>query len=81
MIRPSGGACSAQTGGTLDGIDGALGVQVTPSLEDMDSGHSSYGEILTDETILWFLLKNTSHDGCLILKQDDFIITVLIDYE
>lgn len=71
----------ANLGGTLDGIDGALGVQVTPSLEDMDRGHSSYGEILTDETILRFLLKNTAHDGCLILKQDDFIITVLIDYE
>ena len=67
--------------GGHDGVEGASGVKLTLSLEHMNKGCSPYGKALTEETLLWWLLKNMSHGGCLLLKQDDFIKTVLTNYQ
>lgn len=42
--------------GKLDGVDSALGVQVTLSLEDMNKEYSPNGEAFTEETLLQWLL-------------------------
>lgn len=54
VLWPCDGVYSAAAGGTLDG---ALGVQVTLSLDDPNRKSSSYGQTLTEEILLPLLVE------------------------